>query len=102
MSMVSLEPEGGPRMHLVVIPAKFTDGLAAAKSELPGLVSQVSGVPGFVAGYWAAISGDHGTAVVVFESEEAARAFAASMPDGPSPGGVTTGNIEVGEVLGHA
>ena len=89
-------------MHAVFIPAKFNDGLSAAKSELPELVSQVSGVPGFVAGYWAAISDDHGTAVVVFESEDAARTFAESMPDAPSPGGVTIGSIEVGEVLGHA
>ena len=89
-------------MHAVVIPAKFNDGLSAAKSELPELVSQVSGAPGFVAGYWAAMSDDHGTAVIVFASEDAARTFAASLPDGPSPGGVTTGTIEVGEVLGHA
>jgi hypothetical protein len=92
----------GSSMHAVVIPATFNDGLSAAKSELPGLVAQVSGAPGFVAGYWAAMSEDHGTAVVVFQSEDAARTFAASMPDGRSPGGVSTGNIEIGEVLGHA
>jgi hypothetical protein len=37
-------------MHAVVIPAIFNDP-AAAKGELDELVSQISGMPGFVAGY---------------------------------------------------
>jgi hypothetical protein len=89
-------------MHAVVIPARFNEGQSAARSELAGLVSQVSGMPGFVAGYWVALSEDHGTSLIVFESEDAARTFAEGIPDGPAPGGVTPGKVEVGEVAAHA
>ena len=40
-------------MHAVVIEATFNDR-AGADAELPDLVSRVSEMPGFVAGYWVA------------------------------------------------
>jgi hypothetical protein len=87
-------------MHAVVIPAKFNDP-SAAKAELDGLVAQVSGMPGFVAGYWVALPEDRGTAVIVFDSEHAAQALADFARSAPA-GSVTTGGIEVGEVWAHA
>ncbi|MGO9792814.1 MAG: hypothetical protein ACLP8S_25830 [Solirubrobacteraceae bacterium] len=87
-------------MHAVVIPAKFNDP-SAAKAELDGLVAQVSGMPGFVAGYWVALPEDTGTALIVFDSEGAAQALADFARSAPA-GSVTAGNIEVGEVWAHA
>ena len=87
-------------MFAVVIPVTFNDR-SAAQTELEGLVSQVSGMPGFVAGYWVGLSQDHGTAMVVFGAEESAQALAAIAKSAPA-GAVTAGNIEVGEVLAHA
>lgn len=87
-------------MHAVVIPVTFNDRTAAG-AELDGLVAQVSGMPGFLAGYWIALSNDRGTAVVAFESPESAEALAAIARSAPA-GAVTTGNVEVGEVMAHA
>lgn len=87
-------------MHAVVIPATFNDR-SAAEAELDGLVSQVSGMPGFVAGYWVALSADKGTAMIVFDSEEAARALANFAHSAPA-GAVTADSVEVGEVMAYA
>ncbi len=56
-------------------------------------------MPGFVAGYWVAFSRDKGTAMVMFESEEAARALADMVHD---TNAVTAGGVEMGGVMGHA
>jgi len=45
----------------------------AAKAELDEIVPRVSGAPGFVAGYWIALSPDKGTSTVLFDSEAEAR-----------------------------
>ena len=87
-------------MHAVVIPVTFNDR-AAAQADLDGLVAQVSGTPGFVAGYWIGFSQEKGTAVVVFDNEAAAQALATMAQTAPD-GAVTAGNIEVGEVMAHA
>ncbi len=87
-------------MYAVVIPVTFND-YSAAEAELDGLVPQVSGMPGFVAGYWVSFSKEEGTAMIVFDSEDGAQAVAA-MAKGTPPGAVTSGTIEVGEVMGHA
>jgi len=68
---------------------------------VPNLVSQVSAMPGFVAGYLVATSADRGKAMVVFESEEGAEALVRMARDAPA-GAVSTGNVEVGEVLARA
>ena len=87
-------------MHAVVINVTFTD-FAAARDELTGLVPTVAGAPGFVAGYWVALSQDRGTSIVVFESEDAARGLLATMEGGP-PMSVTIDSVDVGEVLAQA
>jgi hypothetical protein len=87
-------------MHAVMIPVTFNDR-SAAEGELPGLVAQVSGTPGFVAGYWVAMSQDQGTAMIVFDAEEPAQALATIARNAPAEA-VTSGTIEVGEVMAHA
>jgi len=87
-------------MYAVLIAVTFNDR-SAATAELEGLVPQVSGMPGFVAGYWVSLSQDKGTAMIVFDSEDGAQALAA-VAKGTPPGAVTSGTIEVGEVMAHA
>jgi len=70
-------------MHAVVLNVKVTDADAAAAALRDQVVPQVSGTRGFVAGYWVRLDGGRGTAVVVFESEDAARSAAAeAQPPG--------------------
>jgi hypothetical protein len=96
------ERKGMTSMHAVVIDVTFKDDVSAAQAELDQLVPQVSAAPGFVAGYWIALSESKGTSVVVFESEEAARALLQMVQGGDPPMTVTTDRVEVGEVLAHA
>jgi hypothetical protein len=87
-------------MHAVVIRARFNDR-AAAMAELEGIVSQVSGMPGFVSGHWVAVSPDEGSATIAFESADDAEALANMVRTAPSPT-VTTVSVEVGEVVARA
>ena len=87
-------------MHAVVIDVTFTD-FAAARGELDGLVPRVSSAPGFVSGWWVALSQEKGSSTVVFDSEESARAFVATMAGAPAMS-VTVDSVEVGEVVAHA
>jgi hypothetical protein len=65
-----------------------------------GLVRQA---PGFVAGHWVRLDEGTGTAMIVFESEEAAQAAAERIRTNPPAGdAVTINSIEIGEVVGHA
>jgi len=62
-------------MHAVIIDVTFIDA-EAARAELDQLVPQVASAPGFVAGYWIALSPEKGTSVVVVDSEQSAQALA--------------------------
>jgi heme-degrading monooxygenase HmoA len=70
--------------------------LAALDSQV---VPQVSGSPGFVAGYWVRLDEHHGTSVTVYESEDAAQAAAQQLPPGEF---VTFDSVKVGEVVASA
>jgi hypothetical protein len=64
----------------------------------------VTQAPGFVAGYWVRLEGgDQGNSVIVFESEDAARAAAEQIREsvGSNPG-VTIDAVTVGEVVANA
>jgi hypothetical protein len=87
-------------MHAVVINVSFKD-FAAAKGELSGLVPRVSSAPGFVAGYWIALSQDKGASIAVFDSEASAQALV-GMVEGAPAGAVTVDSVDVGEVVAHA
>ena len=87
-------------MHAVVLNVTVTDADAATAALRDQVVPQVSGTPGFVAGYWVRLDGSRGTAVVVFESEDAARSAAA---EAQPPGDLMTfDSVEVGEVVANA
>ena len=87
-------------MHAVVLNVTINNADAAAAALRDQVVPQVSGAPGFVAGYWVDLDGGRGTSVVVFESEDAARAAAAQAQ---APGDfVTFDSVEVGEVVANA
>ena len=58
-------------MHAVVINATITDR-DALPTALDELVPEVSGAPGFVAGYWIALGQDQGIAILMFDSEASA------------------------------
>jgi hypothetical protein len=87
-------------MHAVVLNVRVTNADAAAAALRDQVVPQVSGTPGFVAGYWVRLDAGRGTAVVVFESEETARsAGAEAQPPGDL---MTFDSVEVGEVVANA
>ena len=90
-------------MHAVVHRVTFNDR-SAAESDLDRVVSGVTGMPGFVAGYWVGTSADAGVAAVMFDSEEAAQGFASFLRGAPAVPGVTLDreSIEVGQVMAHA
>ena len=89
-------------MHAVVVRVTVNEGAGATKYLREEIVPRISQAPGFVAGYWVRLEGgDQGTAMLVFESEDAARG--ASQHIGPAPGGATTiESVEVGEVVANA
>jgi hypothetical protein len=86
-------------MYAVVVSVAVQDGETATKYLREEVVPQVSQAPGFVAGYWVRLEGGNsGRGVMVFESEEVARA--ASQQVSPAPGGATTiESVDVGEVV---
>ena len=86
-------------MHAVVVNVEINDP-DAARQGLAELVPQVKSAPGFVAGYWVRVDDTHGTSVVVFETEDQARA-GAPPADGAAPGVTMTG-VSIGEVLASA
>jgi hypothetical protein len=87
-------------MHAVVINVSFAD-FEAAKGELGELVPRVSSAPGFVAGYWIALSPNEGTSVVVFDSEDSAQTLLGTMAGAPAMA-VSVDSVSVGEVIAHA
>jgi hypothetical protein len=91
-------------MHAVVTKVTVTEGEPATKYLREEIVPRVSQAPGFVAGYWVRLEGgDEGNSVVVFESEDAARAAAERIEEtvGSNPG-VSLNDVSVGEVVANA
>jgi hypothetical protein len=87
-------------MHAVVVNVTVNDRDAATAALRDQVVPNVSGSPGFVAGYWVGLPDGRGTSVVVFESEEAAKTAAAqAQPPGEF---VTFDSVQVGEVVASA
>jgi hypothetical protein len=77
---------------------------SAAEAGLEQVVPHVSGLPGFVAGYWTEHSDNQGLALIVFDSREAAQGFADFLKAAPDAPGVTPNRESIGvcEVLAHA
>jgi hypothetical protein len=91
-------------MHAVVVKVSVKDSPVATEFLRERIVPEVSQAPGFVAGYWVRLEGgDEGNSVIVFESEDAARATAERIREnvGSNPG-VTLNDVTVGEVVANA
>ena len=90
-------------MYAVVARSTIQDSEQARKVLREEGISRVSQAPGFVGANWVKLEGDQGTSMLVFESEEAARAVTEQLKTNPPGGGaVTINSIEVGEVVGRA
>jgi hypothetical protein len=87
-------------MHAVIVSVTINDAEAATANLRSEIVPRVKEAPGFVAGYWVRLDGQ-GRGTIVFESEDAARAVADQVSQGPSEG-VTFDSIDVGEVVESA
>ena len=91
-------------MHAVVVKVSIKDGPTATEFLREKIVPGVSQAPGFVAGYWVRLEGgDEGNSVIVFESEDAARAAAERLRENVAANpGVTVNDVSVGEVVANA
>ena len=90
-------------MHAVVTTATIHDLDRGRKFLNENGIPHLKQAPGFVAGNWVSLDDGTGRGIVVFESEEAARAAAEQIRANPPAGdAVTIDSVEVGEVVGHA
>ncbi|MDQ3720748.1 MAG: hypothetical protein M3350_08225 [Actinomycetota bacterium] len=88
-------------MHALVFRVTIHEREEADRLLHEELVPGVSQAPGFVAGYWVNIGEKHGTSVIVFESEEAARGVVDQLPP-PQTDSFTLESFDIGEVVAHA
>jgi len=91
-------------MHAVVVRVTINDFETARRMLEEQVVPRTSGAPGFVAGYWTrSEDGSNGLSMVVFDSEESARAATDMIRAQASErDDVTLEGIEVREVVAHA
>jgi hypothetical protein len=92
-------------MHAVVVRVTIHDFDVATQGLRDQVVPRASQAPGFVAGYWTrSEDGRNGLGMVLFESEQAARAAAERVESDPTPTpeAVTMESVEVREVVEHA
>jgi hypothetical protein len=91
-------------MHAVVTKVSVSEGEPATKYLREEIVPRVSQAPGLVAAYWVRLEGgDEGNSVIVFESEDQARAAADQIrADVGSNPGVSLRDVSVGEVVANA
>ena len=86
-------------MWAIATDVKISD-TQAARDLLPNVVSMVRQAPGFVTGHWVQLDEGQGTSLVVFDTEENARAGLPKEGDSPGPG-VVFSRVRVGEVAAH-
>ena len=90
-------------MHAALVAVKIDpDQADASQAALESqVVPMVKAAPGFIAGYWMEPVNDTAYSIVVFDTEEHARATA--PPEGASPApGVTVVRSDFQEVIAHA
>jgi hypothetical protein len=87
-------------MHAVFVRATLSDPEGSLQTLREEVVPRVSQSPGLVAGYWLRPEPNQGRSLVVFESEEAARA-AAERVRALAPETVTIDSVDVVEVVAH-
>jgi hypothetical protein len=88
-------------MHAVVTRVTINDREAAEKALQEEVVPRVSQLPGFVAGYWTRSEGTDGLSMVLFDSEDDARAAAERVPQMVADA-VSLESVEVRGVVAHA
>ena len=93
-------------MYAVLVEVNIDDGMVeTAKDYLNQTVAPRVRDRGIAkAGYWLAPADGHGLAILVLDTEEAARGFAGQLqvgqpPDPGSPRGVTVRSVDVREVF---
>lgn len=87
-------------MHAVVVKVTINDREAAEKRLREETIPRVSQIPGVVAGYWTRSDATDGLSMVLFESEETARAAADQVPQMISEA-LTLEGVEVREVVAN-
>src|SRR5581483_8985380 len=93
-------PTIGGDMYAVVVKVTVNDREAAEKRLREAVVPRVSQLPGVIAGYWTRGESQDGLSMVVFESEDAARAAADQVPQMVDES-VSLGGVEVREVVAN-
>ena len=88
-------------MHAVVVRVKVSNREGATQRLREEVVPQVSSAPGFQAGYWTGAEDESGLSMVIFDSEDNARAAADRVPS-TIPDDVTLEGVEVREVVASA
>jgi hypothetical protein len=86
-------------MHAVVVTVTVNDAEASLNRLRDDVVPQIKQTPGVIAGYWTR-KDDTGISMVVFESEDGAKAMSERVPS-IVPDEVTLENVEVREVVAH-
>ena len=88
-------------MYAVLGTVTITDFEHARRLLHDDVLPTITDVPGFVSGYWLAPIDGTGSSILIFETEEEARAMAAQMPPGRELNEyVTIQSVEVREVAG--
>jgi hypothetical protein len=91
-------------MHAVVVKVTINDFDTAQEMLRDEVVPRAAGAPGFVTGYWTrSEDGSNGLAMVVFESDEAARAASEMIrSQAGQREDVTLDDVELREVVANA
>jgi hypothetical protein len=91
-------------MYAVVVRVSISDFESARKVLEEQVVPRASQAPGFIAGYWTrSDEGTHGLSMLLFESEDNARAAEDMIRAGADrPEAVTIESVEIREVVAHA
>jgi hypothetical protein len=90
-------------MHAVIVTVELDEAVAGNAEEMLNqqVIPAVKAAPGFVAGSWLERGDGKGLSVVLFESEETARAAAPPVGLNPSPG-VIVGSVDIRAVAASA
>ena len=92
-------------MHALFVTAHIDAGRdeeGGLKYLQSDVLPQLKQLPGVVGGYWLATKDSESLAVVLFDSEAAAKQMAeVGLPQAPPAPGATLGAIEVREVIAH-
>jgi hypothetical protein len=91
-------------MHAVLVRVNIRDNELGEKLLKEQIVPRVSSAPGFVTGHWTrSDDASNGVSLIVFESEENARAMADGLQAGGIPDdAVDVESVEVREVVANA